>query len=69
MVGNRGPPSLHQGAPDGDRGSPNEQAQAAKGYKPVKYEAAHRQVIDILQRLARQSEGSIVDMNPRGSTE
>ena len=31
--------------------------------------AAHRQVIDILQRLARQSEGSIVDMNPRGSTE
>jgi hypothetical protein len=31
--------------------------------------AAHRQVIDILQRLARQSEGSIADMNPRGSTE
>ena len=31
--------------------------------------AAHRQVIDILQRLARQSEDSIVDMNPRGSTE
>ena len=29
--------------------------------------AAHRQVIDILQRLA--SEGSIADMNPRGSTE
>jgi len=31
--------------------------------------AAHRQVINILQRLARQSDGSIVDMNPRGSTE
>ena len=27
--------------------------------------APHHQVIDILQRLARQSEGSIVDMNPR----
>ena len=31
--------------------------------------AAHRQVINILQRLARQSDGSIVDMNPKGSTE
>ena len=31
--------------------------------------AAHRQVINILQRLARQSDGSIVDMNPIGSTE
>jgi len=31
--------------------------------------AGHHQVIDILQRLARQSEGSIVDMNPRGSLE
>ena len=69
MVGGRGPPILHRGAQNDDKGWPNEQAQEAKGFKPVKYEAAYRQVIDILQRLARQSEGSIVDMNPRGSTE
>ena len=54
MIGGRGPPSLYQGEPDGDQRRPNEQARCASSR------------IDILQRLARKSEGSIFDMNPRG---
>ena len=34
MVGDRGPPSLHQGAQDSDQGWPNEEAQAAEAINP-----------------------------------
>ena len=57
MIGGRRPPSLRQREPDGDQGRPNEQARCASSSN--RHSAAAR----------KTSEGSIVDMNPRGSTE